>query len=131
MAAKRKTPREQALENIEVLVNSEDFEFYIDVALDALGGKLAKNSLFESLGINEQTAGIAEVLEVLVKHDILPEEAGSLPNDFAEAVRNIYPFGNTRREIPAELLASLHEYLEDAIEQLAAKRKKPARRSKK
>lgn len=35
--------REQALEAISDLVKSRDIEFYMDMALDAIGSKLARN----------------------------------------------------------------------------------------
>src|SRR6185437_12422520 len=47
---KNSTPQEQALEIIAELVGGRDFEYYIDIAFDAIAHKLAKNALFQGLG---------------------------------------------------------------------------------
>jgi hypothetical protein len=112
------THREQALKTISDLVKSSDIEFYMDMALDAIGGKLAKNPLFQDLGIDPKDSGISEILDALVKHKILPEEVTSLPDEFDEAIGDLYPFGSTPRERPGELLATLHKHLHKAIESL-------------
>lgn len=122
MTDQGKTPREQALEAISDLVKSRDIEFYMDMALDAIGSKLAKNRLFQDLDIDPKTAGISDVLDALVREKILPDEVTLLPDEFDEAVGDLYPSGSTPPELAGELLATLHKHLQDAIESLAKRR---------
>ncbi|MEK6284582.1 MAG: hypothetical protein AABO57_02465 [Acidobacteriota bacterium] len=121
MTDQGKTFREQALEAISDLVKSRDIEFYMDMALDAIGSKLARNPLFQDLSMDHKAPGISEVLDALVRAEILPEEAALLPDEFEEAIGDLYPFGSTPRERPGELLTTLHKHLQDAIESLAKK----------
>lgn len=121
MSREEKTPQEQALEAIGDLVGSDAIEFYVDIALDAVGSKLAKNKLFEGLGIDPKTAGISDVLAALVRANILQKEVEEIPYKFDEAFEGFYEFGDISIEEPRSLLAELHDKLKEAIESLAKK----------
>lgn len=121
MSDKGKTERDQALDAIRELDGSHDLKFCMDIALDAIGGKLAKNPLFKDLGIKPEATGISDVLDALVRAGILSEDDKRLPDEFDEAMGDLYPFGNTPEEVPGRLLADLHERLKEAIDVLAEK----------
>jgi hypothetical protein len=116
--------RRQALESISELLGGADFEFYMDIAFDAIGNKLAKNGLFKDLGIDSEAADISDVLEALVQAKIIGEEAAQLPNEFNDAIGDLYPFGNTPLERPGEILSKMHDLLKTAIDRLAEKHAK-------
>lgn len=121
MSTKGKTPRDEALDAIRELDGSHDLKFCVDIALDAIGGKLAKNPLFKALGIKPEATGISDVLDALVRAGILSEDDKSLPEQFDEALGDLYPLGNTPEEVPGRLLGELYERLKTAIEALAKK----------
>lgn len=123
--------REEALAIISELTGSDDMQFYLDIAFDAIGSKLAKNELFKDLDIETETAGISEVLEALVRAEILDEGAEELPDEFDEAIGDLYPFGNTPEQRPREILTKLHDRLKEAIEALVKKHAKAKSQRKK
>jgi|SRR6185436_10709048 len=116
--------RQQAMEAISELLGGAGFEFFMDIAFDAIGSKLAKNELFKDLGIDSEAADISAVLEALVRAKMIDEEAEQLPDEFNDAVGDLYPFGNTPLERPREILIRMHDLLESAIDSLAKKHAK-------
>lgn len=123
MSAKEKTPRDEALDAIRELDGSHDLQFCLDIALDGIGGKLAKSALFRDLGIRPEATGISDVLEALVRAGILSEDDKRLPDDFDDAMRDLYDFGDgsTPVDKPGQLLSVLNERLKHAIELLAGR----------